>query len=971
MRAATADVAMTIEGRGRLVGRRLLERERELELITGLLAEARGGVGQALLLEGAAGVGKTSLLDAARRRALDAGMQVLRARGGELERGFAFGAVRQLFEPWLATAAPVEREAVMAGAARLALRLLGGEPAGGEGASEDQAFAVLHGLYWLVANLAARRPLLLLADDVHWWDVPSLRFLAYLIARVEELPVIVAAAARRGEPGADGPTLAHVAHQPGVVVAALEPLSERATREVAVAAFADADDEFCLGCYRATGGNPLLMRELLGALASEGVASGPGLYSRVSELGPVSVSRAVLPRLARLGPGAIELARAVAVLGASAELRHAAALAGVDADRGAELVDDLAAADILGGSRPLEFVHQIVGAAIYSDLPAAARARWHARAARLLDADAAPVGQIAAQLLLSEPAADSFAVEALRTAAAQAIAQGAPEIAATYLVRALAEPPPKRERVQLLLRLAAAQAQTHDRDAIETLTEAVAQSHDPRERARAAVLLGNLLMLAGQTDAGEQAMASAFAELEALAEESPGDRGLLLAVTAERCTAARMGNRSPDPRLLALVSDATSGEAALDSPGARAVAAVAAGEGCVGDMPAGEVAALAIRALGGDELRPELGLSSTAFVPVVCALMTVDRFAEAERVFERVLEQARAAGSLRAYVSVRAVRPFGLYLAGRLREAEADAREALELAGQHVVALLPYAVAFLLEPLIERGALEEADAELAATCLDGGLPNAFPSNMLLLRRGRLRCAQGRLADALADLESCGAQMRAGHAVSPGLGPWRSEAALVHNALGDQQMAQQLVSEELDLACAIGLPRCVGVALRAQGLLAGGPDGVALLEGAVDTLAESPARLEHARALCDLGAARRRARQRVAAREPLRQALEAAHRLGADALAERARTELLATGARPRRWVRTGRDALTPSERRVCEFAAHGRSNRDIAQALFVTVRTIEVHLNHAYAKLDIKSRAQLAGALSDDMPVSR
>jgi DNA-binding CsgD family transcriptional regulator len=240
--------------------------------------------------------------------------------------------------------------------------------------------------------------------------------------------------------------------------------------------------------------------------------------------------------------------------------------------------------------------------------------------------------------------------------------------------------------------------------------------------------------------------------------------------------------------------------------------------------------------------------------------------------------------------------------------------------------------------------------------------------MLLLRRGRLRRAQGRLDEALADLGACDEQMGAGQATSPGLGPWRSEAALAHHALGNRQAAEQLLTEELELAQAIGLPRCVGVALRAQGLLTGGPEGIALLERAVETLAGSPARLEHARALCDLGAARRRARQRVAAREPLRQALEAAHRLGAAALAERARTELLATGARPRRLVQRGRDALTPSERRVCEMAAQGSSNRAIAQALFVTVRTVEVHLNHAYAKLEVPSRAHLAAALSDDAP---
>jgi DNA-binding CsgD family transcriptional regulator len=463
-------------------------------------------------------------------------------------------------------------------------------------------------------------------------------------------------------------------------------------------------------------------------------------------------------------------------------------------------------------------------------------------------------------------------------------------------------------------------------------------------------------------------MAAALGELEGLVKATSADRDLLLAVAAELRTVARLGNHPPDPRTPSLIAEVSREDVALDSPGARALAAIAAGEACTTDAPADKVAALAIRALGGDELSPELGFSPTAFVPVVCSLMTVDRFAEAERVCEEVIGRARAAGSLSTYANVRAVRPFGLYLSGRLREAEADAREALELASQHAIALLPYAVAFLLEPLIDRGALQDADTVLAATGLDGPLPPIFPSNMLLLRRGRLRRAQGRLLEALADLHACEEQMRAGGAISPGLGPWRSESALVHHALGRDQAALRLVNEELQLARAIGLPRCIGIALRTQGLIAGGRDGLALLERAVDTLAASPARLEHARALCELGAARRRSRQRVAARDPLRQALDAAHRRGADALAERARTELLATGARPRRLVQTGLDALTPSERRVCEMAAQGLTNRAIAQALFVTVRTVEVHLNHAYTKLDIRSRRDLAAILQERTP---
>jgi DNA-binding CsgD family transcriptional regulator len=124
-------------------------------------------------------------------------------------------------------------------------------------------------------------------------------------------------------------------------------------------------------------------------------------------------------------------------------------------------------------------------------------------------------------------------------------------------------------------------------------------------------------------------------------------------------------------------------------------------------------------------------------------------------------------------------------------------------------------------------------------------------------------------------------------------------------------------------------------------------------------------LEHARALADLGAALRRAGCRAEAREPLRAGLDLAHRQGAWALAERARTELVASGARPRRVLLSGVDALTPSERRVADMAAAGRTNREIAQALFVTARTVEGHLTHVFQKLGLESRAELPRALAD------
>jgi DNA-binding CsgD family transcriptional regulator len=159
---------------------------------------------------------------------------------------------------------------------------------------------------------------------------------------------------------------------------------------------------------------------------------------------------------------------------------------------------------------------------------------------------------------------------------------------------------------------------------------------------------------------------------------------------------------------------------------------------------------------------------------------------------------------------------------------------------------------------------------------------------------------------------------------------------------------------------------VGNALRVQGLVVGGTEGVELLHEAVDTLTRSPARLAHAHALIDLGGAMRRSGRRQDARPSLREGLEAARRCGATALVERAHAELVTAGARPRRLMFSGVESLTASERRVAAMAADEMSNREIAQALFITVKTVENHLSRVYGKLDIHSREELSAALAED-----
>jgi DNA-binding CsgD family transcriptional regulator len=266
---------------------------------------------------------------------------------------------------------------------------------------------------------------------------------------------------------------------------------------------------------------------------------------------------------------------------------------------------------------------------------------------------------------------------------------------------------------------------------------------------------------------------------------------------------------------------------------------------------------------------------------------------------------------------------------------------------------------------MEQGKLDDA----AATLARAGIGESLRDDARLLFfpdvRARLRMLNGDLAGGLAEMLDTGRRFEAVGSRNPAFMAWRSHAALALFQLGRQNEAGRLAGEELELARTWGAPRALGAALRAAGLVEGGEHGLALLEEAVQVLSDSPAKLEQARARTELGAALRRANRRTQAREQLRQALELATICGAAPLAARAESELLATGARPRRIALSGVASLTPSERRVAEMAAEGPTNREIAQALYVTQRTVEVHLTSIYRKLAISSRSQLAAALAE------
>jgi tetratricopeptide (TPR) repeat protein len=481
-------------------GQALLERDAALARIDQRQRDAIAGRGSLLLLEGPAGIGKTRLVLAAGWHGHELGLTTLSARGSELERDFAYGLVRQLFEAPVVAASPPERAEFLAGAAGHSARLFGLPAARDDPADAllDPSFAILHGLYWLSANLGRRSPLLLCVDDVHWADQASVRFLHYLGRRLQELPIAVVAATRPARSADGSPLLAALAADPSAEVLELAPLSHRAVAELMRLAFgAEVEPAFAAACHEVTGGVPFLVRELVRAIAEERIEPTSAACSRVAGLAPRAVSHSVVQRLSRLSASARQLARAAAVLG-EGDLRLAADLAGVDPATAATAADELAAAEILEEGRPLRFVHPIVRAAAEADLSPGERAGLHAAAADCLANEGASPHRIAAHLLATDPAGDDRVAGSLLSAARTATANGAPDSAVAYLRRGLSEPPSVRLRPDVLLELGFAESYAGDPQAAAHLQAALDIAPATTAQVSITLALGRMLQIAGR-----------------------------------------------------------------------------------------------------------------------------------------------------------------------------------------------------------------------------------------------------------------------------------------------------------------------------------------------------------------------------------------------------------------------------------------------------------------------------------------
>ncbi|MFD1146245.1 helix-turn-helix transcriptional regulator, partial [Saccharothrix hoggarensis] len=431
--------------------------------------------------------------------------------------------------------------------------------------------------------------------------------------------------------------------------------------------------------------------------------------------------------------------------------------------------------------------------------------------------------------------------------------------------------------------------------------------------------------------------------------------------------------RSFSPRHRQAASEHLRGHASLAgrTPDERTLLGLLAQTGRYEVRPSSEVAATALRALSNGAYFDDATGSTdamVAWVVALLALMAADGVDEARREIERARLRVRAHGSPVEFAMVANSAAFLNWRSGDMVQVAVEAEGGLaavreEDPAPHVVALRATAAQFLAYVAFERGDLAGAASALAA--FDSEHPDApqiMPTIWLHEPRAVLALANGDPGAALAEARLQRDAMLAAE-LDPPTVPWREPAVRAAMLLGDGAAALVLAEEQVALARKWGAATEIGAALR---LLAHADAGrrVELLTASVDVLEASPSRLQLARSLVDLGEALRVARRRTDAREPLHRAIDLAVACGSTVLRTRAVDALEALGDRPRRLVLAGAEALTASERRVADLAATGRANREIAQELFVTPKTVENHLGRIYTKLGISGRRDLAKALA-------
>lgn len=918
-----------------------MERESELATLEQLVDAALCGRGGGVLIEGEAGIGKTRVLEFARAGAARAGARVLYATTDEVEAHVPLAAARALF-------ARPARSLPDNGLGRLgALALEGrlGDPAGPGSRVEE----VVHALWWLIVELADEQPLAVILDDAHWADELTLQLLRIAARRASEIALALVVAARPAEPGQPH---ARLATERAFNLIELAPLSAAGTARMLAAVLGREGSLVAVGRARAlTAGNPLYLSELLQEARRRG--TDPNSDAFIDDLVPSRLIRLISERLDRLPPAAAALARAVAVLGSDATPPRARALAEIPAPEAAAAEQALQIERVLDKNE-YAFTHPLVGAAAREGIPARDAGVLHERAAMLLSDEGVDDARVAEHLMRAPPRGDATVVERLRRAADSARRVGVPEAAARLLERAVNEPPPPEHVDQIEFELGRALLDSDPETGRVRLLHALRRTPRVELRADIARVLARSLALGGNS-------AGAVAALrEAIGTLSAADRELRLALLAELGCIQGSGPGGRAEVMKLIKAEHVNGTS--QTPGERLLDAV--WQMVSGAKPgSADAAARNARDLLAQRLHLEhpegFAIGSVSFW-ATSTLLNADALEDADHAMNDLRSDAvelalphMAGAAVWQQCQI-------AYQYGDLQRCELDAGIAIDVAGNFARRLV---VPWLVMALSEQNRLDEAEGLLASVGMLGEIPTSIMLVAAQSSRGRLRLAQRDATRAIEDLSAAlernetWAQRR----LEPPWRPFLAEALVLTERTEEASVEAHAYASR---AREWGTHRALGHAARMRALVAPRAKAIRLLREARDHFSHSNARLELARCTLELGTNLRASGERRAARAVLRDAHDTAYACGATALCDRARAELLLAGGRPRPPAGAGAAALTAAERRVANLAADGLSNRQIAHTLYLSPKTIEMHLRSAYRKLDLPGRDHLASALN-------
>ncbi|MEV0643428.1 AAA family ATPase [Streptomyces sp. NPDC050619] len=911
------------------------------------------GDGHAVLLRGPAGMGKTRLMSAALAE-MGAGARVLTVKCQE-SGGAAYDAVRELFTPLGLTDGDPARHPLLAGSAALAL------PALTDGASDGRPadmYGVMHGLYWLTASVAAEQGLILAVDDLQWCDEASLRWLGFLLRRAEGLPLALLLTLRTGVEHAHPEVLDEMADAACCLTVDVEPLTDDAVRAMLAAALAVTPDASVVGrCMELTGGTPFLVQLVVRELRERAPDAGLDADALRDGLGHGAVARF---HLDRLGPDRLAVAKALAVL-ESDDIEAVAALAGTTPGPAAGAVDALRAAGLLR-TDSLAYRHDLMRQAVLDATPAEERLALRERAARLLNDSGCPTEQVAVQLMHLPEVPEPWMVTVLRSAAHGAEQRGAPATAGQYLSRALRH---HVDDIELLSDSARVLAHTDHATALSRLEHALSLATDPRVRCRLVLQYVITSLGAENSLRAFELVGETLPMVESELGHSPDEQAMrtlleamaLLSGLDEKSNVRRVSERFRDY---------------VPPPGETAEERLLLGMLCVlGTLegrPAAELVPAAEQVLRvGDVSLGGWGAFGSSFT-----LYLADEIEPVEVGLTALLEHAQRHGQAWNSALASTTRARMHMWAGNIARALADAQLAFHLVHRDLYvknAVSPYCT--LAVALVHHGDARRAEDVLDLIQRPRLDQFTLVSHTYLMSRARVRAALGDLEGALGPLLRCGDSLAEAGIGNPVLAPWWYDAAQVLADLGRHGEGQDVVDRVAPAVRRWGTPRAQGMLALARGVLTPDDSGIDELAEAARLLEATPGRLEHARAEYLLGRRLLERGDAESARERLRRSIDIAVLCGDRQLLDQAVPALGAAGGRLRHGTESPTDALSGSERQVAERAAAGATNREIAEALFLTQRTVEFHLTSVYRKLGIRGRRELAAVLAAERgPVS-